>query len=151
MAEDAVKVGGPYVENEDFVPNPADQRSQYNTSGLGAHQRIEEVSNVYEVDKVRTAEQIVAALDPKDTSVDSSKVLLPEALPDNETAKKEITAAAKARVKQGVVIGDRTPAEREAEEPTDEAARAEGTAGARATSQPARKTAATKSDDADKK
>lgn len=128
MADDAVKVGGPYVENEDFVPNPADQNAQYNTSGLGAHQRIEEVSSVYEVDKVRTAQQVLAALDPKDASVSADKVLLPEATDDNETAKKSLAAAAKERVKQGVVIGEPGPAEREAAEETDPAARAEGQA-----------------------
>lgn len=120
MADSPIKVGGAYVENEDFVPNPTDMRAQFNTSGTGAHGKIEEVAPVFEVDKVKTAQEILAALDDDNEHVDSSRVLLPEGLDDNETAKKRLTQVAEARVKQGVEIGGPTPAQREAELEGDE-------------------------------
>lgn len=115
-SKDPIEVGGPYVENEDHVPNPADMVNWYNTSGTGASERIEEVSHVFEADKVNVAKEIKAALDPKDTSVPSNRVLLPDDHVDNETAKKELKEAAEARLKEGVVIGGPTPAAREAAE-----------------------------------
>lgn len=120
MADSPITVGGAYKESDDFVPNPTDMVAQFNTSGLGAHGRIEEVAPVFEVDKVKTAQEIEAALDPKNDSVPASRVLLPEALDDNETAKKNLAEVAKARLKKGVEIGGPTPAEREAELDGDE-------------------------------
>ncbi len=116
MAQDAITIDDRYFESEDHVPNPADMNAQYNTSGLGAHQKIEEVSSVFEVDKVKVAEQIVGALNPDDLSVTSDRVLLPSVTTDNEVARDEILGAAEARLRQGVVIGGPTPAERGAEE-----------------------------------
>lgn len=124
MSDNPVKVGGAYVESEDHVPNPTDMVAQYNTSGIGAHQRIEEVSPIFEVDKVKVAQEVLGALDPENDSVKSDRVLLPVPLLDNETAKKELIEAAEARVKQGVVVGGPTPAEREAEFDGDEGVRA---------------------------
>lgn len=125
----AVTVGGNYVEDEDFVPSPTDMQKQYNTSGLGASGRIEETSAVYAVDKARTAEQILAALDPDDNSVSADKVLLPGDL-DRDEAHDHISEVAQARVDKGVVIGGPTPAQEQAEEEGDhlEGLRAEGTA-----------------------
>ena len=114
MANEPIKVGGAYKESDDHIPEPTDMVAQFNTEGVGAHGKIEEVSPVFEVDKVKTAQEIEAALDPKNDAVPSSRVLLPEATTDNETARKEIAEAAKARLKQGVVIGEATPAERQA-------------------------------------
>jgi hypothetical protein len=105
MANHTVTVGGPYVENEDFVPDPTDQVSRFNTEGVGAHQRIEEVSPIFEVDKVKTAEEILGALDEDNKDVSSDRVLLPESVDDNDTARKTLKKAAEARVKQGVEIG----------------------------------------------
>lgn len=124
MADNPIKVGGAYKESDDHVPNPTDMVAQFNTSGLGAHGRIEEVAPVFEVDKVKTAQEILGAFDPKNDAVKSDRVLLPEALDDNETAKKNLTEAAEARVKQGVVVGGPTPAEREAELEGDEGSEA---------------------------
>lgn len=124
MADSPIKVGGAYQESEDHVPNPTDMVAQYNTSGLGAHQRIEEVAPIFEVDKVKTAQEALAALDPKNDAVSSDRVLLPNAVDDNEVAKKNLTEVAKGRVKQGVVVGGPTPAEREAELEGDEGAEA---------------------------
>lgn len=112
MAQDSpVQVGGAYVEDPDFVPNPTDMVAQYNTSGLGAHGKIEEVSPIFEVDKVKTAQEIVAALDPDNDNVDSSRVILPNLTDDNDVAREEILDAAERRLNKGVVIGGPTPAE----------------------------------------
>src|SRR4051812_3702637 len=73
MADNPIEVGGPYVENEDFVPSATDIQKQYNTSGVGAHDRIEEVSAVFDVDKVKVAQEIKGALDPEDNSVSASR------------------------------------------------------------------------------
>lgn len=114
MAKSPVTVGGEYKESDDHIPNPTDITTQFNTSGVGAHHRIEEVAPIFEVDKVTTAQEITAALDDKDDTVPASRVLLPDPLGDNETAKKNIEAAAKARVKQGATLQGPGPAEREA-------------------------------------
>lgn len=120
MADSPITVGGAYKESDDHVPEPTDMVAQYNTEGVGAHGKIEEVSPIFEVDKVKTAQEITAALDPENDAVPSSRVLLPEALDDNETAKKNLKEVAEARVKKGVEIGGPTPAEREAELEGDE-------------------------------
>lgn len=120
MADSPIKVGGAYVESDDHVPNPTDMVAQFNTSGTGAHGKIEEVAPVFKVDKVKAAQEALAALDPKNTSVPSDRVLLPSPLDDNEAAKKDLTERAKATVKEGVVIGGPTPAEQEAELEGDE-------------------------------
>jgi hypothetical protein len=93
---------------------------QFNTSGVGAHGKIEEVSPIFEVDKVKTAQEILAATDPDNEHVSSDKVLLPDPLGDNETALKTVKQSAQARVDKGVEIGGPTPAEREAEKSGDE-------------------------------
>lgn len=120
MSDNPIQVGGAYVENEDHIPNPTDMVAQYNTSGIGAHGKIEEVSPIFETDKVQTAAEIVAALDPENKTVSSDRVLLPETIEDNETARNTLLEAAKSRLEQGVVVGGPTPAEREAELEGDE-------------------------------
>lgn len=120
MADSPIKVGGAYVENKDHVPNPTDMVAQFNTSGTGAHGRIEEVAPIFQVDKVKAAQEVQAALDPKNTSVPADRVLLPSPVDDNEAAKKDLLDRAKATVKEGVVIGGPTPAEQEAELDGDE-------------------------------
>lgn len=119
-SESPIKVGGAYQEDEDFVPDPTDMVAQFNTSGLGAHQRIEEVSPIFEVDKVKTAAEIKAALDPDNDAVPASRVILPNLTDDNDVAREEILDAAEARLDKGVVIGGPTPAQREAELEGDE-------------------------------
>lgn len=120
MADSPIKVGGGYVENEDHTPNPTDMVAQFNTSGTGAHGRIEEVAPIFQVDKVKTAQEVEAALDPKNTNVDASRVILPSNLDDNDAAKKDLLDRAKATIKEGVVIGGPTPAEAEAEKSGEE-------------------------------
>jgi hypothetical protein len=120
MADSPVQVGGAYQESEDHVPNPTDMVAQFNTSGLGAHGRIEEVSPIFEVDKVKTAQEILAATDPDNDAVGSDRVLLPNPVEDNDVALDQITELAERRVEKGVVIGGPTPAESEAELEGDE-------------------------------
>lgn len=111
MSDNPIQVGGPYQESENHVPDPTDIVSQFNTEGVGAHNVIEKVSPIFEVDKVKTAQEIQAALDPENTTVSASKVLLPEGIVDNETAKRDLLAVADARVEKGVVVGGPDPAE----------------------------------------
>lgn len=121
MAEqnkDGVVVGGEYVENPDFVPDPTDMYGTFNTSGTGAHHDPATVSPIFAVDRNKTAADILAALDPEDDSVPASRVILPEPVAvthvDDEGAKEELRRLAQARVEQKVVVGGPTPAEAEA-------------------------------------
>lgn len=129
MAEnkDGVVVGGEYVENPDFVPNPADMYGTFNTSGTGAHHDPATVSPIFEVDRNKTAQEILNALD-EDNPTPSSRVILPEAQPvvsrDDEAAKAEIKALAEARLEKEVVVGGPTPAEEEAAKEGEEGERA---------------------------
>lgn len=115
-----VKPGGGYVEDPNFVPNAGDMRKQFNTSGLGASGKIEETSAVFDLDKAATAEQISRALDPDDTSVSSDKVLLSQGPADPEAERKEISKAAKARLKKPVIVGGPSPLEEAAGEEGDD-------------------------------
>jgi hypothetical protein len=118
--DNPIKVGGPYVEDENHVPNPTDMVGQFNTEGVGAHGKIEEVSPIFEVDRVKTAQEILAATDPSDDSVNADRVLLPNPVEDNDVARDQIREAAEARVEKGVLIGGPTPAEAEGEKEGDE-------------------------------
>jgi hypothetical protein len=121
---EAVQVGGGYVEDPDFVPDPTDHHGTLNTSGIGAHQDPAVISPMFEVDKKATAAQIKAALDPEDTSVDSSKVLLttPQTVVavDHDDEKASLLKRAEAELADPVVIGgtgeEGTDAEKEAAE-----------------------------------
>lgn len=115
-----VKPGGGYVEDPNFVPNASDLRKQFNTSGLGASGDITQSSAVFDLDKAATAEQITRALDDSDPSVSSDRVLLPEGAVDPEEAKKGLLKAAKARLKNPVVVGEASPAEKAAAEEGDD-------------------------------
>src|ERR1700745_375263 len=76
----AVKLGGAYKENDDHVPNPTDQFGTVDTSGTAgtAHARIEEVSPIFEVAKAQDMVTAARALDPEDTDVPESLVVLPQ-------------------------------------------------------------------------
>lgn len=124
MSDNPITVGGAYVEDENHVPNPTDMVAQFNTEGVGAHGKIDEVSPIFEVDKVKTAQEILGALDPDNTEVSSDRVLLPNLVDDNDVAREDLLARAEARVKQGVVVGEATPAQREAEKDGSEGERA---------------------------
>lgn len=127
--DDVAVVGGPYVEDPDFVPNPTDLHGTFNTSGVGAHHDPSTVSPIFEVDRQATAAQIAAALDDDDDSVSSDTVLFPShqqfAAADPEADKEALLNRAQARLDNGpVVIGEPGPAEKEAAESGDEGAAA---------------------------
>lgn len=130
MAEDTkdgVVVGGAYVENPDFVPDPADMYGTFNTSGTGAHHDPATVSPIFEVDRNKTAREILNALD-EDNPTPSSRVILPEAKPvlaaDDEAAKAELKALAEARLEKTVVVGGPSDAEQQAAKSGEEGAEA---------------------------
>ena len=121
-----VKVGGAYVENPDFVPNPTDMYGTFNTSGTGAHHDPATVSPIFEVDRNLTAQEIVNALDPEHPTP-RDRVVFAEPKPvvsaDNEAEEKSLREKAEARLEQEVVIGGPTPAEQEAAEGGEESSR----------------------------
>lgn len=125
--KDGVVVGGEYVENPDFVPNPADMYGTFNTSGTGAHHDPATVSPIFDVDRNKTAREIVNALDPEHPTP-SDRVILPEAQPvvsrDDEAAKAELLKVAKARLEKTVVVGGPSEAEQEAAKEGEEGTRA---------------------------
>lgn len=114
-----VTVGGEYVENPDFRPDPSDLVGQFNTSGTGAHQNLDAHTNAFAVDRQVIAEQVVRALDPKDFSVNSSAVILPDDLLAHDEAKKEILAKATQIAGTPLVLGEAGPAELAAAAPQD--------------------------------
>lgn len=148
--EAVATVGGGYVESDEFTPNPMDLHGTFNTSGVGAHHDPSTVSPMFEVDRKATAAQIVAALDPEDTSVSADTVLLPEGDKDPEAAKEAIKAQAQALLDEGpVVIGGPTPAEAEAAKEGDEGAAAAAKQEAKASSETSATTGQHGSADAD--
>lgn len=122
-----VTVGGAYVENPDFVPNPSDMYGTFNTHGVGAHHDPATVSPIFEVDRNLTAREVLNALDP-DSPVSSDRVLLPEAkavvAADDEGAKETLKALAEKRLEKEVVIGGPSEAEKEAALSGDEGTKA---------------------------
>jgi hypothetical protein len=106
-----ITTGGGYVENPDFVPDPGDLIGQFNTSGTGAHQNLDAHTNAFAIDRQAVAEQVVRALDPKDFSVNSSAVILPEKDLSRQEAKDEILAKAEEIASTPLVLGEPGPAE----------------------------------------
>lgn len=116
MADSNSKVvaGGGYVENPDHIPNPADLTGQFNTSGTGAHQNYDAYTDVFKVDRQNVADQALRALDPKDSSVASSQVVLPNMYESNTEAVKRLTAQAESITSSPAVVGEPGPAEQAA-------------------------------------
>jgi hypothetical protein len=114
-----ITTGGGYVEDDNFVPDPSDLIGQFNTSGTGAHQNLDAHTNAFAIDRQAVAEQVVRALDPKDFSVNSSAVILPDTDLTHEEAKAEILAKAEEIASTPLVLGEPGPAEAAAGETTD--------------------------------
>lgn len=122
-----VEVGGPYVEDENFVPNPTDIHGVYVTDGVGPHQDPTTISPIFDVDKAAVAQQVVDALDPE-SPVSASYVSLPEVTTGSSEARNEaaesLKAAAQATLDKGpVVVGEAPQVEKDAAETGDEAVR----------------------------
>lgn len=107
MTEPTVKVGGPYVEDENFVPNPTDIHGTYVTDGVGPHHDLSTISPIFEVDKQAVAQQVVDALNP-DSPVTSNYVSLPEVTFGTNEARSEaaetLKAAAEKTLERGPVV-----------------------------------------------
>lgn len=118
-----VEIDDRYKESDEHQPRLTDQTAFLNTTGIGnSDHRIEEISPVFEVDKVKTAEEILGALDPENTKVSSDRVMLPDAdvVVRDDDAADQIKKAAEARVERGVVVGGLSPAQEEAAEEGEE-------------------------------
>lgn len=159
----SVKVGGAYKESDDHVPSPTDLYDQYNTSGTGSHHVIEDVSPVFEVAKRDAKIQTGRALDPEDTDVPTSAVVLPDGqrliVEDHDEIRDRLKADAEKAADNPVEVGGPSPSARLAAlggEEGESAAEAEtanqGTQGAGATGDSAAREASgtggdTKADD----
>jgi hypothetical protein len=117
----------PYVENEDFVPDPTAQYGTLDTSGTAgaAHSKVEEVSPVFAVADQQNAVTAAKALDPDDASVHPSLVVLPDSERTYDEAVESVQAKAeRAKDTKVALLEDRvTPAQQQAAEEGDEAAR----------------------------
>ena len=108
----------PYVENEDFVPEPTAQFGTLDTSGTAgsAHAKIEEISPVFAVADHQNAVQAAKALDPKDPSVHESLVILPDSARGYDDAVKAVKDKAKAAKAPDPLQNRTTPAQEQAAE-----------------------------------
>ena len=108
----------PYVEDENFVPEPTAQYGTLDTSGTAgsAHGKIEEVSPVFAVADQQNAVQAAKAIDPKDDSVHPSLVVVPDSDRSRDDAVKAVNEKAKAAKSTKVALVDNrtTPAQAEA-------------------------------------
>lgn len=118
----AVQMGGAYMESDDHVPDPTHQFGTVDTSGTAgtAHSRIEETTAIFDVAKQHDLVTAARALDPDDTDVSSSLVVLPGDLRDMEEAKEAVRAAAENALANPVEVGGPTLAQREAAESTSD-------------------------------
>ena len=124
-----------YVEDENFIPEPTAQFGTLDTSGTAgsAHAKIEEISPVFEVADKQNAEMAARALDPEDTEVPASLVVLPEDGISRDEAIENVKARAEALADKDVSLSSSrlTPAQEEAAQSGEEAgAKAEAETGA---------------------
>ena len=115
----------PYVEDENFVPDPTAQYGTLDTSGTAgaAHSKIEDVSPVFAVADQQNAAQAARALDPDDDSVHSSLVVLPDSDRTYDEAVETVQAKAEKAASTKVALVDEreTPAQKQAAESGAEA------------------------------
>lgn len=118
----SIKLGG-YMESDQHVPDPTHQFGTVETSGTAgiADSRIEEVTPIFDVAKQQNLVTAARALDPEDRDVDSSNVVLPGDLRDQETAKEEVRKQAEAVLGEPIEIGGPSMAQRMAAEEGPEA------------------------------
>lgn len=86
-----------YVENKDFVPNPADQVATLRTADGGGD--VTRVNGTFDHAERQRALRDEKAIDPKDDSVSPDAVVLPERGRTNDDAKDAIKERAKAAKK----------------------------------------------------
>lgn len=121
---------------DDFTPDPTEAFGTLDTSGTagGAHEDIEAVTPVFEAARAQDLQRAARALDPNDTEVPESEVVLSTGTTvvhgDPEADKERVVAAAEAYEDEPVKVED--PSQTAAE---DDAEAAKGQdAGARAAS-----------------
>jgi len=114
----SIRMGGNYKESDDHIPDPTHQFGTVDTSGTAgmADSRIEEVTPIFDVAKQQDLVMAARALDPEDTDVSSSQVILPGDLRDQETAKEEVRRQAEALLAEPIEVGGPTAAQRAAAE-----------------------------------
>ncbi len=111
---------GVYVENENFVPDPTDQYGTLDTSGTAgaAHQKVEEVTKVFEVADAQNAIIAKRALDPDDDEIPSYLVTMPPGqnlVPVDEDAIRErVTKVGEKAESEPITLGAPTPAQQQA-------------------------------------
>ena len=115
-----------YRERNDFVPNPTDMRGTLDTSGTAgaAHNRLEDVTAAFEVAKRDDTILAGRALDPQDTAVPSSTVVLPQSVSvvsgDPDAARDRVRQAAEQAKQTPAVISGETLSAREAREAAEQ-------------------------------
>lgn len=83
MSENTVvTVGGAYKESDDHVPDATDQFGTLDTSATAgsAHGQVDAVTPIFDVAKAQDALTAKRALDPNDSGVDASLVVLPQGM-----------------------------------------------------------------------
>lgn len=114
---DFVEYGG-YREkdSEDWAPNPHFQYGTLDTSDTAgaAHQNIKEVSPVFDLGRAQALNLATRALDPEDTEVDPSLVVLPTEALTAEEAKKNLADAVAKLKEEKIVVGGPTAEQRAA-------------------------------------
>jgi hypothetical protein len=108
---DFVEYGG-YREpdSEDWVPNPHFQYGTLDTTDTAgaAHQNVREISPVFDQGRAQALALAARALDPEDTDVPESLVVLPEEPLTNEEAKRQLADRVEALKKDKIVLGGPT-------------------------------------------
>lgn len=108
---DFVEFGGYREEDsEDWAPNPHFQYGTLDTSDTAgaAHQNIREVSPVFDQGRALALALAARALDPNDTEVSESLVVLPEEPLTNDEAKRQLADRVEALKKDKIVLGGPT-------------------------------------------
>lgn len=121
--EPVLKLGGAYKESDSHVPSPTDQFGTLDTTDTAgkADHSVQDVSPVFEAAKAQNLLQAARALDPEDTEVPSSLVILPgDDDRDKETAKEEILNQAKTLSQDKVEVSDETSPAKEQAADTDD-------------------------------
>lgn len=112
---DFVELGGYREEDsEDWTPNPHFQYGTLDTSDTAgaAHQNVREISPVFDLGRAQALSLAARALDPEDTDVPASLVVLPEEPLTNEEAKNQLADRVQALKDEKIVLGGPTAEQR---------------------------------------
>lgn len=120
--EPVLKFGGAYKESDTHVPNPTSQYGTLDTTDTAgsADHSMEDISPVFAAAKAQNLLQAARALDPEDTAVPASLVVLPDEGMTAEQARENVLGQAKALSEDKVEVADETSPSKEAAAETDE-------------------------------